>query len=379
MRKVKELTEKQIKIFRYYRLVTIWVLSLIFILSIWGIMINNIEWTFSDVAYPTISLMMILLAGMFGNANNNFPVFHIRGIRITRERLISILLGILFPIFFVIYIMVTDESFMSYVSNISLHNFITLTVYAIPVFLFITLIVYFGYLVVAPKTKRKSIPQYKEEVEKSLDAHKTTAINIVLLLSFISLWIKISLTEAWYLKDIIVELISIISIFTIRILANKDNKLPITYRQGKLLDKSFFLALLVPYLVVICYYAISRDFRVIISVLEIRTIISTLVYLLPLFVFGAIIVEALLKLEKHCDKNDIKELKITKKVAKRNENILISVLLTAVAIILIFIYIITKIITSVDLEILLQMWTILIPLAVIIYIVLYYSIRDINR
>lgn len=378
MKKIKELTEKQIKIFRYYRLVTIWVLSLLFVLSIWGIMINNIDWTFSDIIYPTISLMMILLAGMFANVNNNFSVFHIRGIRITRERLISILLGILFPVFFVIYIMVTDESFMSYVRDISLHSFITLSVYSIPVFLFITLIVYFGYLIVAPKTKRKSIPQYKEEVEKSLDAHKTTAINIVLLLSFISLWIKIALVETWYLKDIIIELIAIILIFTIRILANKDNKLPINYRQGKLLNKVFFLTLLVPYITILGYYIISRDFRMIISTLEIKIIISSLVYLMPLFIFGALAVESVLKLETYCGSNK-KEVKITKQIAKRNENILLSILLTAIAIMLIFIYIITKVLTSIDLEILLQMWTILIPLGVIIYIVIYYSIRDINR
>ena len=45
MEKVKGLTEKQNKLFRYYRLFTIWVISLILGLSIWAIMINNIEWT----------------------------------------------------------------------------------------------------------------------------------------------------------------------------------------------------------------------------------------------------------------------------------------------------------------------------------------------
>jgi len=141
MKKVKELSEKQIKLFRYYRLFTIWLISLVLALSIWTIMINNINWTFSDVAYPLLALMIVVISGMYANANNNFPLLHIRGIRITKERLTSILIGLFFPIVFLIYIMVNDESFMDYVNNITLHNFITLCVYGIPVFLFITMII----------------------------------------------------------------------------------------------------------------------------------------------------------------------------------------------------------------------------------------------
>lgn len=376
MEKIKQLSEKQIKLFRYYRLFTIWLISLVLGLSIWTIMINNIDWTFNDVAYPLLSLMIVVISGMYANANNNFPILHIRGIRITKERLTSILIGLFFPIVFLIYIMVNDESFMDYVNNISLHNFITLTVYGIPVFLFITLIIYFGYLIVAPKTKRKSIPQYKEETEMSLDNHKKTAINIVLLFSFVSLWIKLALVDTWNLSNIFVELIVVFVILAIRIIANRENKLPWNYRQGKALDKTFFISLLIPYILVLIYYFISSDFRIIVSTLEIKTLISTLVYLLPLFVLGALTTEALVKFQIKSKKV---EQKITKKIAKRNENILISIVITAVFILLLFIYITTIILTDIDLEILLQIWTILIPLSVIIYIVIYYSVKDINR
>lgn len=379
MEKVKSLSEKQIKLFRYYRLFTIWLLSLVLGLSIWTIMINNIDWTFSDVVYPLLSLMIIAISGMYANANNNFSIFHIRGLRITKERLTSILIGLLFPVVFLIYIMVNDESFMDYVNNITLHNFITLSVYAVPVFLFITLIIYFGYLLVAPKTKRKSVPQYKEETELSLDFHKRTAINIVLLFSFISIWTKIALVDTWKVKNIFVELIVIFVIFAIRIIANRDNKLPWNYRQGKALDKVFFISLLIPYILVIVYYLISSSFRLIVSTLEIKTLISTLIYLLPLFVLGALTMEALIKFQSKSNKLKKSEVRITKKMAKRNENILLSIVITAIFIILLFIYITTKILTDVDLEILLQIWTILIPLSVIIYIVIYYSVKDINR
>lgn len=376
MKKVKELSEKQIKLFRYYRLFTIWLISLVLALSIWTIMINNINWTFSDVAYPLLALMIVVISGMYANANNNFPLLHIRGIRITKERLTSILIGLFFPIVFLIYIMVNDESFMDYVNNITLHNFITLCVYGIPVFLFITMIIYFGYLVVSPKTKRKSVPQYKEETELSLDFHKKTAINIVLLFSFISLWTKLALSDTWGLSNIFVELIVIFVIFAIRIIANRDNKLPWNYRQGKALDKVFFISLLIPYILIAIYYLISSDFRLIVSTLEVKTLISTLVYLLPLFVLGALTTQTLVKCQKKAQKDGIK---ITKKIAKRNENILLSIVITAIFILLLFIYIITKILTDIDLEILLQIWTILIPLSVIIYIVIYYSVKDINK
>lgn len=376
MKKAKELSEKQIKLFRYYRLFTIWLISLVLALSIWTIMINNINWTFSDVAYPLLALMIVVISGMYANANNNFPLLHIRGIRITKERLTSILIGLFFPIVFLIYIMVNDESFMDYVNNITLHNFITLCVYGIPVFLFITMIIYFGYLVVSPKTKRKSVPQYKEETELSLDFHKKTAINIVLLFSFISLWTKLALSDTWGLSNIFVELIVIFVIFAIRIIANRDNKLPWNYRQGKALDKVFFISLLIPYILIAIYYLISSDFRLIVSTLEVKTLISTLVYLLPLFVLGALTTQTLVKCQKKAQKDGIK---ITKKIAKRNENILLSIVITAIFILLLFIYIITKILTDIDLEILLQIWTILIPLSVIIYIVIYYSVKDINK
>ena len=379
MEKLKGLTEKQNKLFRYYRHVTIWILSFSLGLSIWAIMINNLEWTLNDILYPVLSLIVIILAGMFANANNNFSLFHLRGIRITKERLISILMGLFFPVVFLIYIMVTDDSFMDYVSNISLHNFITLSVYSIPVFLFITLVMYFGYLVVAPKTKRKNVPQYKEEIEISLDEHKKMAINIVLLLTGISLWVKVGLNDSWSIYKILVELIVLAVIFVIRIVANKDNKLPWNYNESKLLNSYFFLIVLTPYILVLLYFIISKNFRLIAMSLGYKTIVSILVYLLPAFILCALAILVLIDAREKSKENSKKEIRITKKMAKRNENILLALILTAIFVLLFFIYVVTRILETLTLEILLQIWTILIPLSVIIYIVIYYSIKDINR
>lgn len=381
MEKKKGLNEKQEKLFRYYRLVTIWITSFILGLSIWTTMINDIEWTLSDILYQVIGLLIIIISGMFANANNNFSIFHIRGIRITKERLISILMGLFFPVVFLVYIMVTDQTFKEYVSNISLHNFITLSVYSIPVFLIITLIMYFGYLVISPKTKRKNLPQYKEEIEVSLDKHKNIAINLLLLLSFVSIWVKLGFYNDWNLYKILTESLIIISTIAIKIIANKDNKLTWNYSNNKLIDGYFYLTLATPYLLMIVYYILDPKCRIIVRGLGYKNVISALIYILPLFILCALILTSIIRLNEQCKKKlkIKKEIRITNKMAKRNENILTSIAITSIFVLLFFIYIITEILTSINLEILLQIWTILIPLSVIIYIVIYYSIKDINK
>ena len=123
-------------------------------------MINNIDWKFSDIAMEMISLIIIAIVGMFSNVYNGFTLFHFRRLRMTHERLVSVLIGLFFPLVFILYIMVTNNNFMKYIGSISLHNFITLATLACPVVILISLVIYIGYINLEPRCKRKKEPRY---------------------------------------------------------------------------------------------------------------------------------------------------------------------------------------------------------------------------
>ena len=89
-----------------YRRMTLNLIVILLFLSIWTTMINNIDWKFSDIAMEMISLIIIAIVGMFSNVDNGFPLFHLRRLRMTHERLVSVLIGLFFPLVFILYIMV---------------------------------------------------------------------------------------------------------------------------------------------------------------------------------------------------------------------------------------------------------------------------------
>ena len=371
--------EKQ-KVFRYYRRITISLIFFILCLSIWTTMLNNVDWTFSDILFELISLVVITISGMFGNVVNNFSLFHLRTIKMTPERLKSVLIGLFFPLVFILYIMITHDSFMQYVRNISLHNFITLLVYSLPVAIIISLIIYLSYVLVGPKYKRCKVPEYEEKIEASLDNYKYLSINVVTVVTFISMWIKVSLNKNWRLDSITTEIVVLLVVFVMKVIANSKNKLKWYHSEKIKINKYFVLALFIPYCSVLISALLSSSFRTRISVLGVNNVISLLVFLLPLFIVIDIALFYILKLLARISDDNKKVKKIpTKKQQIRNENIIISFSLTVISILLLFIYILTNILTFLNMELLLQLFTVLIPLGVIIYLVFYYSIININK
>lgn len=359
---------------RNYRRLTISLIVILLFLSIWNTMMNNLDWTFKDIITETLCLIIIAICGMYGNINNNFSLFHIRKLKMTKERLTSVLIGLFFPLIFILYVMVTNSYFMDYIKNISLHNFITLLVFALPVVIIIALIIYIGYIVIEPKEKKQKDLLYSEEVEKSLDKYKKSTLNLLITTSLVSMWIKVGLNFNWTINDITTEIVLLLIIIVMKIIGNTYNKLPWNYCEKEGLGKYFYITLAIPYILVLLYFVINQNFRDTMILIGYRGIVSIMVYILPILLVASL---AIYYSSKITNKSIMKETSRNKK--KRKENILISLSITIISIILLFIYILTNIIETLTLELLLQIIVFIIPVGVILYLVMYYSIKDINK
>ena len=355
-----------------YRRMTLNLIVILLFLSIWTTMINNIDWKFSDIAMEMISLIIIAIVGMFSNVDNGFPLFHFRRLRMTHERLVSVLIGLFFPLVFILYIMVTNNNFMKYIGSISLHNFITLATLACPVVILISLVIYIGYIILEPRSKRKKEPRYKDEIEMKLDSYKKTTLNLLTTTSLISIWIKIGFNQNWIIENINTEIILLIIIM--KIVGNVDNKLAWNYCENKKLDKQFYFTLSIPYILVFLFFLVSTNFRDKVLLIGFKGLISILVCIFPIILLVALL---LYFASKTSNKNFLKE--AGKSLEKRKENIIITLSITLISLVILFIYIINFVIEVLTMQILSQIILLLIPLGVIIYLVLYYSLIDINK
>ena len=357
-----------------YRRKTLNLIVILLFLSIWTTMINNIDWKFSDIAMEMISLIIIAIVGMFSNVDNGFPLFHFRRLRMTHERLVSVLIGLFFPLVFILYIMVTNNNFMKYIGSISLHNFITLATLACPVVILISLVIYIGYIILEPRSKRKKEPRYKDEIEMKLDSYKKTTLNLLTTTSLISIWIKIGFNQNWIIENINTEIILLIIIAVMKIVGNVDNKLAWNYCENKKLDKQFYFTLSIPYILVFLFFLVSTNFRDKVLLIGFKGLISILVCIFPIILLVALL---LYFASKTSNKKFLKE--AGKSLEKREENIIITLSITLISLVILFIYIINFVIEVLTMQILSQIIILLIPLGVIIYLVLYYSLIDINK
>lgn len=379
MKKKIKINDNIEKSFRSYRRLTLNFVFIAICISIWSTMMTKLTWTFSDIAFEGISLLIITICGMLGNVENRFSLFHLRGIRITRERLISMLIGVLFPVSFIIYFMVTDNEFMKYLNTISLHDFITLSVLLIPIMIIIALIIYFSYVVIEPKYSREKRGEYAIKTEKSLDEHKMVCLTFICLLAFSSIWIKLSYNYEWTFTNIKTEIIVIIILAIMKIISNLKNRLPWNYSQRLGYSKYLYICLIVPYLVFGIVCLISPGLRDDIMLTGIPKTISLIVSYSPLVGLAAVIVSSFAKIVGRVDERT-KSLKVTQKNKNlRHENIVISLALSLFAIMLILIYIMTSVITNLNMDLLIKTLLMLVPVGVIIYLVIYYSIITINK
>ena len=379
MGEILNVNERKMKSFRLYRRSTLNFVFLALCISIWSTMMTELSWGFSDVAFEGISLLIIIICGMFGNVSNRFSLFHIRGIRFTKQRLISVLIGILFPISFIIYFMVSDNEFMKYLNTISLHDFITLSVLLIPIMIIISLIMYFSYVVIEPKYSKEKNNEYSEKTEKSLDEYKMVSLTLVCLIAISSIWIKIAFNYDWSFTQIKTEVIVLIIMTIIKIISNLRNKLPWNYSQRLGYSKYLYVCLLIPYVVFILAYLVSPSLRDKIEVIGIQKTISLIVFYSPLAGLLAVIVSCVTKiinkLTQHTKKYKTKQ---TNRIIKK-ENVVISIALSLLAVVLIFIYVLTSVLTSFDFDIIIKTILLLIPVGIIIYLAIYYSIITINK
>ncbi len=365
--------ERQEKGLRKFRRLTLMFVTLILMISIWSKFINNLDWQLRDILTEIICLLVIMIIGMYGNVDNNFSLFHIRRLKITKERLTAILIAILYPLVFLMYIMITNDNFMEYFRNISLHNFITLVVLSIPIIIVLALIIYLGYIILEKKRKKVKEIEYSDTVEISLDKYKQSIISIVVSVLSVSMWLKISFNFDWTLQDITTEIVCLLIILVMKIIGNAYNCLKWNYcnKNGEIL-KYVVGGATIPYLIVILYYFINEPFRDKMNLIGLKGIISLMAYLLPVFIVSAFLLYYFYNVitSSYASHTNSK---------KKNENILITVAITLISTILIFIHIITNIVEVLTTELLLQIIIALLPLSVIIYIVLYSSIKYINN
>ena len=374
--KINEQTEKS---FRVYRRFTLNFVFIAICISIWSTMMTQLTWSFKDIIFEVIALLVIIVCGMFGNVKNRFSLFHIRSIRITRERLISILLGISLPISFIIYFMVSDSKFMDYIKTITLHDFITLSVLLIPLMIVIALIIYFSYVVLELKYSREKLGEYAEKTEKSLDEHKMVCLTFVCLIAIASIWVKLSYNYDWQFNDIKTEVIILIILMLMKIISNVKNKLPWNYSSRLGYSKYIYIFLCVPYLIFGLFCIFSPSLRNKIMDIGIPKTVSLIALYSPLIGLTAVIVSCLNriidKLTTHSKNNRVKQ---TDKIIKK-ENIVISLILSLLSVMLIFIYIITSVLTSVDMNLLIKTICMLIPVGILMYTAIYYSVITINK
>ena len=379
MNKKIKITEKNQKSMRLYRRTSLNFVFIALCISLWSTMMTNISWGFKNIAFECISLLIIIICGMFGNVNNRFPVFHIRGIRITKERLISILIGIFLPISFLIYFVVTDNEFMKYLKNISLHDFSTLLVLLIPIMMVITVIVYFSYKVIEPKYIREKNNEYIEKTEKSLNEYKMVALTFVCLASITSIWIKVAFNYEWKLNDIKTEIIVLIILVMMKIISNIKNKLPWNYSERLGYSKYLYICLIIPYLIFGLACLISSSLRDKIMLVGIPKTGSLIALYSPLIGLIAVIVSCFNKILDKLTNHSKKHRNEQTNIAMRRDNIVASLALTLLSVMLIFIYIVIGILETFDIGLMFTTILMLIPLGIIIYLTIYYSMITINK
>ena len=146
------------------------------------------------------------------------------------------------------------------------------------------------------------------------------------------------------------------------------------YCENKKLDKQFYFTLSIPYILVFLFFLVSTNFRDKVLLIGFKGLISILVCIFPIILLVALL---LYFASKTSNKNFLKE--AGKSLEKREENIIITLSITLISLVILFIYIINFVIEVLTIQILSQIILLLIPLGVIIYLVLYYSLIDINK
>ncbi len=381
-KRVKEVTisKDQIAGLRSYRRSTVITLGVIICLSLWmKISLNPGGWHLNDVLVEVISLFVLILMAILANIKNDFPIFQFRKLKITKDIAYSIVLffGVLF--LFIIYKNIIDPSFIDYLAVLSFHDLTTIIVFLLPVFAFITVLLYFGIGIFDKnKNKNEKLPVYKESIENSLDQYKSITIRIIFTVTYLSIWIKVGFLTNNFIPNVTFELCAIFTIIVMSIIGNIDNKLRALYSRYIYIDRFFICSILLPYILILLYTVFSKDFRQILILAGFSGIISVLVSMTPLFFLASLLFYKGLRVTNKGEKKS----KVIKNAFSKNkirQNALISLLASLAIIALLFYYSFATIIDNYNIEIILQMIIVFIPLGVIIYLIIYSCMSEINK
>lgn len=376
--KKKKLTKQQLLGIGKYRRITITILSIMILISIWFKIGLNINWHLNYSITEILTLFILIVMGIIANIKNDFPIFHFRNFELTKEFTYSIITFFSILLLFIIYKNIVDPQFITDLANLSFHDLFSILVLLLPILILMIYLIYFSFKIIDSKkikqTKKEII--YSNTIENSITYYKSLTIKSIFLLMSISLWVKVGFKPDFVFYTISTELFSIILIILLWIFGNLDNKLEALYNCHIKIDRYLFYSFLLPYLLIIIYSIISSDFRIVIGKLELKEIISLLVYMSPLFFIASTIFY--IGCRQPYKLNEAKE-KIKLRQNKETKNVIIALIITLTLTLTLFIYCFTKVVSNYNLENILQAIIIFIPLAVVIYIIIYTEIKQINK
>lgn len=377
MRKNKKLTKGQIKGLIESKRKIIRLITIITLISIWIKVGLNTNWHFSDITLESIVLFILLLMGILSNVRNDFPIFNSRKYKITEEFSYSVTLFFSILFIFIVYKNIVEPDFVSYIAGLSFHDLCTLLVFLLPVALLIIEIINLSFKIIGKKTKIKNeIKIYDEETERVLNRYKVLTIKTILIVILLSIWIKVGLNNSFDYIDILYELVTLLMVVFKFMISNIKNKLPVLYSFNFKIDIYFIGSLLLPYLLIFIYALVNVDFRFLLLSLDTKYLISFIVYIAPIFLIPSVLFYVGLKYP-----NIVKNFKnvLKEKENKLKYNAIITLLITIVIIGLFALYLFIGLGNEYSTENIFQLIIILLPLSIVIFLIIFSGIKEINK
>ena len=371
---MEKLTKKQLKGLRHYRSIMVNMLAIITFISLFIKVGLNPLWHLNDIVVEIVTSFILIVMGILSNIRNDFPIFHARSLKLSKEFAYSLTCFFTMTLLFIIYKNIVEPDFVSYIAGLSFHDLCTLLVFLLPVALLVIVLIYFSFRMLNDVKKEKA-KVYSDDIERSINKYKVLTVKSIYMLMLLSLWAKIGLNNMFTFNSVIYELVSVIVVSVLFVCGNISNKLEPLHNFHFKIDRYFFISLLLPYVLIIIYSIFNSDFRFMLLTLNVKNLISIIVYMSPILLFASSIFYFGCKYPKFINNRS------KKKVGENKVrlNALISLLITLVILCLFFLYSVKMSSLDFSVEDILQVIMIYIPLGLIIYLVLYSGIKEINK
>ena len=368
-----EITKDQVYGLRSYRASTVKLLWALMLVSIWFKVGLNSNWHLNDIMVELLSLFVLTVNGIVGNIKNNFPIFKMRNFNLTKEFAYSITSFFVLLFVFVIYQNIVCPKFIADIAALSFHDLCTMLVFLFPIACLTIYLIYFSYKLIYKDKSKKVFEKYDNKTERSLNRYKVFSIKIIFLIMLFSLWGKVGVYGNYTFASIFTEVYTIFTIAIMYLVGNADNKLPLLHNFHFKIDRYFFYSMLLPYVLMLIYALFSSNFRMMITMLDVKEIISMLVLLAPLFFISSFIFYI------GCRYPNFISDKVKKnKKSKSKVNAIISVIISFL-VILFFVLIAHNSMKIYSIETVLQMIIVFIPIFIIVYLVVFNGLSEINK